>query len=71
MSRFGLSHTALSLPLRVLSSCLAALAVVLGFRFASWFVFAAVLAASLAVNALVVWWFGRLVSDASPPGANA
>lgn len=67
--RFKLSRLTLSIALRVLSWCLAALAVVLGFRFLSWFVFAAIFVASLAVNAFVVLRFGRLEPDAARPPA--
>lgn len=60
------SHFTLSIPLRSLAVCLAVLSVVLGFRFWSWFVFAALFAASLAVNVFAVARFGRLEPDASP-----
>lgn len=59
------AQPAISIPLRALSSALAALSVVLGFRAYSWLVFVAILAAALAVSVLTASQFGRLERDAS------
>lgn len=63
--RLMYAQPALSLPLRALSSGLAALAVVLGLRSFSWLVFVAILAVAFAVGAFTVARFGRLELDAS------
>lgn len=68
--RFRYTQPALSMPLRALSSVLAALSVVLGFRFFSWLVFVAIFAVALAVSAFTASRFGQLELDApqSQPG---
>ncbi|MDO1530035.1 hypothetical protein QMK61_14435 [Fulvimonas sp. R45] len=61
--RLKLSHLKLSMALRILAACLGVTSVVLGFRFQSWLVFAAIFALSLAVSASVTLRFGRLERD--------
>ena len=67
VSHYTSPRSMLPITLRVLSSGLAALAVVLGFRFLSGLVFAIILVFSLVVNAFIVLWFGRLELYAPRP----